>query len=104
MHVTDEVQQELERRDLLFEVSGGARKLRGKALNLVDHAVVGRAIRGRRAGRDCWMSETSLIEIGSADLNVDEVPLTGLEPRAVDVRIAVLVRPSRRAGNIVWGQ
>jgi len=51
VHVTDEVQQELQRYDLLFEVSGRVCKLRSKALTLVDHTIVGGAIGGRGSGR-----------------------------------------------------
>src|SRR5499427_6525738 len=56
------------------DADGDAFQLRGKALHFVEHTIGSGAIRGRRAGRDSGMSEACLIEIGGADLDVNEVP------------------------------
>ena len=47
------------------------------------------------------LSEAGLIDIGGFDLDVNEVPLSGLRPRAAGVGVAEPVRPSRGTSDVV---
>src|ERR1700730_15894922 len=101
VQIANEVKEKFEGRDLLLVVGGGICQLRRVLLDLVDHAVVGRTIRGYGARRDGRMIEARRVEVGSGDLDVDEVPLPRLLPYAVDIGVSQLVRPGRRAGDVM---
>jgi len=47
------------------------------------------------------MVEAGGFEIGCVDLYIDEVPLTRPLPRAVGIGVSILVRPGRRACDVV---
>src|SRR5258707_9867132 len=100
MDVADEMKQKLERHDLLFVVGGGICQLCCELLNLVDDAVGSRTVRGHGARRDGRMIEAGTIEVGSADLDVNKVPLARLFPCAVCIGVSELVSPRRRAGDV----
>ncbi len=78
MNVADEVEEKLQRHDLLFLVSGRVCQLCRKLLNLVDDAIGSRTVRCYGARRDRRMIETSLVEVGRTDLDIDKMPLSRL--------------------------
>src|SRR5258708_37258560 len=97
MNVGDEMKQKLERHDLLFVVGGGICQLCCELLNLVDDAVGSRTVRGHGARRDGRRIEAGTIEVGSADLDVNKVPLARLFACAARFAVWQLVSPAARA-------
>jgi hypothetical protein len=96
MDIADEVKQEFERRDLLFEISGRVCEFRGKFLDFINNAIVRGAVRGCDASWDGGMIEARFVNVGSGDFHVDEVPLPRPQSRAAGVGVSKLVRPGRR--------
>jgi hypothetical protein len=48
--------------------------------------------------------EAGLVKVGSRDLDISEMPLARLCPRALEIGIAVLIRPRCCAGDVMGCQ
>jgi hypothetical protein len=104
MKVADQVKEELQRDDALFGIGRRAGEFRRELLDLVDDAILSRPIRGDGASRNRPMTKVGSVKIGMADLDIDEMPLTGLRPRPVPICIAEFVGSGWLAGDVVRGQ
>src|SRR5215212_12007876 len=104
MQVTDKVEQELEGDNLFLRISCRVGQLCCKFLNLIDNAVLFRAIGGRGARWHRWMAKAGLVEVRSRDLYVNKMPLARLLPCAILVPVTELVSPGCGSGDVMCGE
>src|SRR5262252_6011905 len=77
VQVSDEVEQELERHKALLRVGARFGKLSGELLDLIEDACW-RTVRCKGVRRQRWAAGASTVDVGIVDLNIDEVPISGL--------------------------
>src|SRR3954447_17816490 len=104
LQVTDKVEQELEGDNLFLRVNCRVGQLCRKFLDLIDNAVLFRAIGGRGAAWHRWMTKAGLVEVRSHDLYVDKMPLARLLSCAILVRVTELVSPGCGSGDVMCGE
>jgi hypothetical protein len=80
MNVAHEMKKEFESKKTLSLTRTGTFQFRRELGDLIDDAIVCWACARDAAGRNWWMTETSIIDVRALDFNIDEVPLAGCRP------------------------
>jgi hypothetical protein len=73
MHVTDEVQQELQGKDSFLDRHLGISHRSLEFLDFVDHAIVRRSLAGKSF--DARISEAGRLHVRLLEIDIDEMPL-----------------------------
>ena len=107
VQVANEVQQELQRHEVLGRDGGRIAELGRELIDLVNHAGLRRAFRCRNPWRERRMAETSRDKIRLRQFDIHKVPppcrfVPDLGP--VAIAVPILVGPCRLAGDVVCGQ
>ena len=91
MQISDEMQQVLQRNDAFLEIQRRIAEFAGEFFDLVDRAIVRRAVRSLRSASQRGMLVAGPIEVRRADFDVGKMPFARLRAGAPEIRFAIFV-------------